>query len=180
MFSWKPHNKIRKFIAPSSSQHGECPNRTRQGARLTAVPRSQRRLTCRVNGDGSISELRNGIQVNEKPSYEKCNTCGTLGPCPCTRSDVAPRPSVNTWHFRVPSAFGLEAHSLPRPPYGWEAPQWLYAGFLPSYRGLFASLRSPWLGACLHAPHFGTVHFASHADAGVGSPLQRGARAFLS
>ena len=31
---------------------------------------------------------------------------------------VVPRPSVNTWHVRVPSAFGLAAHSLPRPPCG--------------------------------------------------------------
>ncbi len=25
--------------------------------------------------------------------------------------NVVPRPSVNTWHFRVPSAFGLAAYS---------------------------------------------------------------------
>jgi hypothetical protein len=53
--------------------------------------------------------------------------------------NVVPRPSVNTWHVRVPSAFGLAAHSLPRPPCGWKAPPWLYAGSLPSYRGLLAS-----------------------------------------
>ncbi len=36
---------------------------------------------------------------------------------------VVPRPSVNTGHFRVPSAFGLAAFSLPRPSCGWETPQ---------------------------------------------------------
>lgn len=35
---------------------------------------------------------------------------------------VVPRPSVNTWHFRAPSAFGLAAYSLPRPSCGWETP----------------------------------------------------------
>jgi len=64
--------------------------------------------------------------------------------------DVVPRPSVNTWHFRVPSAFGLAAHALPRPPCGpadsHRPTMALRLSPYPAIGGFSPALRSPWLG----------------------------------
>ena len=78
---------------------------------------------CRIDGNASCAAPRWGEEHREPGSF-----------CP---ANVVPRPSVNTWHVRVPSVLGLAAHSWPRLPCGWETPQWRYAD-TAGYRGLLA------------------------------------------